>query len=625
MMSYVYILALIFFSITNGQVTSWTGNGANSTITNSDNWSNGVPTATSIIYINETTCNGCTVTVDEDLVCSELHLGALTGSGPYIQIIGKNLTVTNIFTLGSPSTTGSYETNVDIQGGGVFEIGMGATATIYYTSGGSPITSTIYAEDNWFVNKGTITIIGNGGISAGSYATMYIGNGNGYPLHISNWGNWVVTDGSVQLYFYYCASFDIYGGNFNGVWLTTTGTSTPNLVWYGTDVVLQDGSGGAGTFTGVVYFEAINTQGYSNYASPPPNSLTINTTGVTISNALFQGTNIVFLYDAWIMDSNITDYALINSSSTVSGVHAYLDGSILLDGAVVAGVGTDFIVEVDSDATVTMNNAFAITGSVTLINNGTWIYDSGDYLYFDVQAYWVNTGLMEVITYSDDFISGTLFPGLTTYTDAGTLVNMGTIQFTSGGGINFNSNAGTFLQCKHGILKFGFGVNGGNPGTVTFPSITMDGYIGIYFDSTATVPSTYASLFSFIPETNGDLPSGSFTSLFDTVTVGPGTIPTSQIVCFDPVTGYVVIYSLLDQPTCPTGKNQYLTTIITGDACSGLPDAIMNLQDTAWCPAGANCGLDTGAPAGESNPNSAHSVVAPLAFLVSLVCLLLKF
>jgi len=325
------------------------------------------------------------------------------------------------------------------------------------------------------------------------------------------------------------------------------------------------------------------------------------------------------------MDSNITSNALINSSSTVSGVHAYLVGSNILDGAVVAGIGTDFIIQVEYDSTVTMLNEFALTGTVTLVNNGTWIYNSGQYMYFDVQAYWVNLGLINVINHDNDFITGTSFPGLAAVTNAGSLINMGTIQFSAGGGIDFNSRTGNFLQCKHGILKFAYGVTGGDAGTVTFPSIVLDGYIGIYYDPSAIVPSTYATLFTFVPETSGDLPSGSFTSLFDTITVGPGTIPTTQIVCFDKVSGDVYIYSLIDKPICPTGENQDLTTIITGDACSSLPDSITNLQATASCPAGANCGFNTGAPAGEPNPNSANSVAAPLAFLVSLVCLLLKF
>jgi hypothetical protein len=632
MMSYVYVLALIFFTITNGQVTSWTGGGGsgNSTITNPNNWSNGVPTATSIIYINETTCNGCTVTFDEDLTCAELHLGALTGSGPYVEIIGKTLTVTGSFTLGSASPTTYYNTYIDIQGGGTFEIGQGCVATIYYT-GGYPIRSSIADEENWFINRGTVTVLGNGGVTAGSYSTMYIGYGSSYPLHVENWGSWDVSTGEIELEFYFISYFNVYGGNFKGGWTRTTGTPTPTIRWYGSDVVFQDGSGSdettgvtGVTFEGAVYFYSYYTQYFTDYSTTPPNSVTFNTTGVTVWNALFYATNIVFLNDGWLTDCNITDYSLVNSSSTVSGVHAYFTGNNIFEDAVVAGIDTDFVVQVEDGATVTMNDYFALTGTVTLVNNGTWVFDSSSYLYFDVDAYWVNTGLMQVVNHANDYIQGTTFPGKAAYTDAGIMVNMGTIEFTNGGGLNFYYNTGTFLQCKHGILKFGYGVNGGNPGSVTLPTIVIDGYIGFYFEDDASVPTSGSTLFSFVPEDSGELPFGSFTALFDSISKGPGLIDASQLVCFSK-DGTVSIYDLIDEKICPDGEYQTLLPFLTGDACSDLPDSIQSLQDLASCPAGANCGVDTGAPAGEPGPNSAHSLAVPLAFLVSLVCLLLKF
>jgi hypothetical protein len=270
-----------------------------------------------------------------------------------------------------------------------------------------------------------------------------------------------------------------------------------------------------------------------------------------------------------------------------------------------------------------MNSYFALTGSVTLINNGTWIFDSSSYLYWDVNAYWVNLGLLSVIKYSNDYIQGTQFPGSSTYSDVGTLVNYGTIEFTQSGGLNFQQGTGTFKQCKHGILKFGY-VEGGTPGSVTLPNIEIDGFIGFAFDDEATVPTSGTTLFSFVESDTGELPFGSFTGLFDTITKGPGLIDDSRLVCFDK-TGSVSVYDLIDEKICPDGEYQTLLPHVTGDSCSDLPDEIKALEDLARCPAGANCGIDTGAPAGEPSPTSANTVAVSLAFLVSLVCLHLNF
>jgi len=636
MIAYVYVLALIFVTITNGQVTSWTGGGgsSNNTFSNPLNWSNGAPTTTSIVYVNDTTCTGCTIIVDQDVSVAELHMGAGAANGPYIEIVGVTLTVTNVFSLGSPSANAYYYTYVDIQGGGTFELGDGCDGTIYYTY--YPIRSTIQDEENWFVNSGTVTVLGNGGVTAGSYGTMNIGWGSSYPLWIKNWGSWVVSTGAVELQFYYNAGFDIYGGSFTGGWITTTGTSTPTIVWYGTNVVLQEGAGGdptagtaAVTFDGAVYFYSTTTQDFTDYDTP--NSLTFNTTGVSVTNSLFRATRIDFLYSGILRDCNLTSYTLINSSSTVdgTGVHASFEGNNIMSDSGVAAIDiTDFVVQVESDATVTMNDLFALIGTVTLVNNGTWVFDSGSNLYFDVSAYWVNLGLMDVINHSNDYIGGTYFPGRTTVTAAGTFVNMGTIQFTNAGGLDFYYSTGTFLQCKHGIMKWGYAV-GNTPGYVTLPSISsFDGFIGFYFEDKTSIPSNGATLFTFVKETSGDLPYGSFISLLDTVTNGPpGVLDSNRLVCWEK-TGTVYVYDQIEESgKCPDGKYQILPTppVTEGDSCDGLPDAIKNLADEAWCPAGANCGLDTGAPAGEPNPNGAHSLAVHLAFLLSLICLLLKF
>jgi len=85
------------------------------------------------------------------------------------------------------------------------------------------------------------------------------------------------------------------------------------------------------------------------------------------------------------------------------------------------------------------------------------------------------------------------------------------------------------------------------------------------------------------------------------------------------------MYDLIDQPLCPDGERRLLDPILLGDACSDLDDSIKELEEWASCPAGANCGINTGVPAGEPSKDGAVSNVASLAFIVSLVCLLLKF
>jgi hypothetical protein len=626
MIAYLSILAFLFFTITNGQATYWTGGGGgnNNTLSNPLNWSNGAPTATSIIYINETGCNNCQIVVDEAMTVAELHLQAITGTGPDFQITGVKLTVTTALTIGSPNPTTYWSTSITLNAGATLEIGPTCTATIYYT-GGTPIGSS-YQEQNWLINNGNVTVLGNGGITAGSYATLYIGSGSSYPLWVESSGSWSVPDGTIELRFYY-VNVDIFGGSLWGSWLTTTGTSSPSIVFYGTNVVLQPNPV-AGTaapdFAGPISFYSVNTQYFTDYSTTPPNSLTFNATGLTVSNSVFSGTNIVFLFDGWIQDCNITSYSLVNSSSTVSGIHAYLTGSNILNDAVVAGVNTDFIVQVEDGSTTTMNSEFALTGTVTLINNGTWVYDSGDYLYFDVQAYWVNLGLMNVINHYNDYIYGTEFPGLSTYTDAGTMVNMGTIQFSNTGGLNFQQATGTFYQCNHGIMKFGYGSDfTTTPGTVTLPHVKLDGYIGIY-NSDPTVPLDGTELFSWIFDASDS--EGLFTGNVGLV-VSPSL---TQKICYEdtatsgPVSLYAYPLLTTTDILCPSGYSLYVSLDPT-DVCSSLPASITALEGVASCPAGNNCGFDTGVPAGEPSPASASTLAIPFAFLVSLVCLLLKF
>jgi len=204
------------------------------------------------------------------------------------------------------------------------------------------------------------------------------------------------------------------------------------------------------------------------------------------------------------------------------------------------------------------------------------------------------------------------------------MVNMGTIQFSNTGGLNFQQATGTFLQCNHGILKFGFGsAFTSAPGYVTLPNIEMNGYIGI-FNSDTTTPLDGTQLFTWIFDSTDSV--GLFKGNVGLV-VSPSL---TQKICYQntQTSGAVALYTYPLLTTtdvlCPSGYSLYVS-IDTSDVCSGLPNYITDLESEASCPAGNNCGFDTGVPTGEPTPASASTLAIPFAFLVSLVCLLLKF
>jgi hypothetical protein len=403
---------------------------------------------------------------------------------------------------------------------------------------------------------------------------------------------------------------------------TFAGSSlVPSVYWYGSDVVLQEGSGGdatgvgAVTFEGAVSFESDTTQYFTGFSSTPPNSITFNTTGVTVSNAVFDSMNIYFFESGTLMDCNITSYSILNTTET--DIIAHITGTNnIVTGSTFAGIDTNFVVQVEEGTTMTMPAEFHLLGSVTLRNYGTWVYESSAYLYFDEVAYWINLGLMTVETYSNDYIRGTQFYS-STYTEVGTFVNMGTLQLLSGGGLNFEQESGTLIQCKNAITKIQYGPT--NPGTITLPTIIFEGYIGILIEGDAT-PSDGTTIFTFIPDTT----LGSFSGDIEDVLVEGEPLTWFPLVCTDK-TGKVKIYDAIDNNyLCPDQETQILNPVVGG--CDSLPDAIKNLQDSATCPATKACGIDTGVASGGNNDGSAANVnVASLAFLVSLVCLLFKF
>jgi len=631
MKAFVYLLVALYFVTISAEDNTWTGEGGsgNNTASNPLNWSTGqVPTATSVVYLNDTSCTGtCTIVWDIDSTISGLHCNG-TSSGVYIQIIGgKKLTVTGVLSIGNPWTESNIR--IEIIEGSSFEIAEGAEAWIYSTSYGTPIYGND-DKDNWFINKGTVTVIGNDFSTTADDCN--IGSGSGVILNVDSWGTWDVTDGKIILNFYYLKAFNIYGGSFVGTWITD---KTVSIQVYGCkDTILQDGAGGDATGLGKVTFQYVNF-GSSNsqsgtYSDPAPNTFTFNTTGVTVSESQFDSyINILFLFDGYLENCNITGYAMVNSSSTVSGVHAYFIGdNNNVQDAIFAGIGTDFIIQVQETAVVTMTASFALYGSVKLVIVGTWVYDSSSSLFWDAKAYWINLGLLSVINKANDWIQKSTFPSISPPApNVGTLVNYGTIEFSAGGGLYFYDGTGSFRQGKNGFMKFEYGDS--DSGSVQFAEVILEGWIGVYFSDDYTFSTSGNSLFFSWKKPASALPFGDI----NYIATGPGILgDIDQYICFDTssTTGGVNVYKIKDlglPPICPSGEYHDLLPFVTGDATSDLPDTVKIFEDQAVCTADKGCGsIATGNPSGGSGTPAAGNVnVASLAFIVSLICLLFKF
>jgi len=632
MKAFVYVLAALFFVTISASDTTWTGEGGsgNNTASNPLNWSNGVPTATSVVYLNDTSCTGtCTILWDIDSTIAELHCNGSNSKALIIQINGgSKLTVTGVLAIGNPWT--EADIRIQIIEGSAFEIAEGAVAWIYSTSYGSPIYGND-DNDNWFINKGTVTVIGNDFTTTTD--TCQIGTGSGVTLNVDSWGSWDVTDAKIILKFYFLNAVNIYGGSFTGTWITDT---TVSIQFYGClNVVLQDGAGGdATTGVGSVTFQYVNFGSYysqsGTYADPAPNTFTFNTSGVTVSESQFNSyINILFLYDGYLENCNVTGYAMVNSSSTVSDVHAYFIGdNNNVQDAIFAGIGTNFIVQVQETAVVTMTSTFALYGSVKLVIFGTWVYDSSSSLYWDADAYWINLGLMSVVNKANDWIQKSTFPSISPPAPTvGTLVNYGTIEFISGGGLYFYDGTGSFRQGKNGFMKFEYGDS--DSGSVQFAEVQLEGWIGVYFSDSYTFSSFGDNLFFTWTEPADVLPFGSL----NYIAKGPGILgDVDQYLCFSPSGQDVTVYRVKDlltiPPGCPDGEYHVLLPFVSGDATSDLPDDVKAFEAQAVCTADKGCGsIDSGKPSGGGGdtPAAGNVNVASLAFIVSLICLLFKF
>jgi len=358
-----------------------------------------------------------------------------------------------------------------------------------------------------------------------------------------------------------------------------------------------------------VYFYSSNS--YYSSSSYLPYSLIFNTTGVTVNEAQFTRTNIEFWYDGWLNACNLTSSALVN---TTDGVTAYFTGDNYLDYYnYFIGSGT---VQVNYESSVYLDSSFYLQGTVTAVNNGSWyIQSSGLGIYIDKTAYFVNIGVIYVNQYL--YIYGST----SSDTSVGDIVNMGTIVLAASITYGSSITDGTFRQCDHGILKFDF-VTSPSLSYSTVNEIILDGFVGAVYPKDFTFYS-YGTTILYWRIPDKDVPTGSP----NYIAKGPGlTGGLSQAVCFSTTDNYARVWDYTDlktAPFCNSGDKQTLN--LGADACTGLPQNIQDLEDLASCPAGNNCGLDTGVPAGEDGTGAANVNVASLAFIISLVCLLLKF
>jgi hypothetical protein len=416
------------------------------------------------------------------------------------------------------------------------------------------------------------------------YSSLYDGD-----LTIDNWGNWIVTDSHIILQF--CnIQFNHYGGWFKSTY-SFESNPRPTIIWYNSDVFFGIGAD-VTAFNGPVEFYSTNTISPSGYAASTPSRVVFDTPGLIISNALFNGVDILFNYDGWIRDSNITNFSTLNGTENSFAI-AYLTGEISLQNTFLVTGISQFQVIIEDGAKVSLTSNFGLLGNLLFINNGTLIYNSRSDLYWDATATWVNLGLLEVINYDNDYIRGSVFPGLYEPTNVGTLINRGTIQFTSGGGFYYFDGTGKFLQCNQGVMKYGYGTptSESYPSLSRFAEIAIDGYIAVYIDE--WTQRSFETLFSWQP---GHYKNNTKKMWFGSVTLLTRYhyIPKSpQILCFDPSAGYGYLYAT-DDGLCYPPYVPVANRFISGDACSRVSHKIMKMIPS--CPVGANCGLDTGIP-----------------------------
>jgi len=270
-----------------------------------------------------------------------------------------------------------------------------------------------------------------------------------------------------------------------------------------------------------------------------------------------------------------------------------------------------------------MTNEFGILGNVVFVNSGTFIFDSNGDLYFDAAAFWINMGLMRVINHSNDYIIGSNFGGVAT--GAGTMINMGTIQFESLGGFNWEAGTGNFYQTDSGVMKYIYGV-GSDPSYPQFADVALDGYIGVYFATGYTTSSSY-TLFTWKASDYASDPQSMWTGdLTVSTNDNAHTIPSPQQSCYDPTGGEAYLYPI-SGGLCSSQSSGYVTfsnPSPTGGVTSGItnPPATVTSLLAQTPPCGAHsantaCGQNVGISSNGPATSSGSIVPVSISFLMS--------
>jgi hypothetical protein len=410
-------------------------------------------------------------------------------------------------------------------------------------------------------------------------------------------------------------TFNHYGGSFNS---TFTASEEASIAFYGADVNFQEGSDKATWFNGPTLFQSYYTQSTSYYSTSKINQVVFNTSGLAVSWAQFYGVNIIFNYDGWVMDSNFTNNAIVN---TTSKANVYLSGTTRFIGtASLSAIDGTLWIYNEYGSELYPDSDFQLLGPVVFVNNGTITSDNSGDIYWHPESWFVNLGQIDISDYTISMY-GSSFPDGTTK-NIGTFVNKGTISFlNSGGSISYYSTTykGEFKQCNDGVLKFTFGTKASSSSS-TFNGLSLDGWIGVVFEEDYTL-SSYYNLFSWDESLyQNEDEKGIFVGNVDEFTKGPGkVIPTAQILCANE-NGNIYLYSLKDGSCSKQAGTSYTNSINdgpTGGVCNptDVPKEIGEL--VASCPVGADCGLATGHPLGTGS--TASSIPVSLALLVSLV------
>jgi hypothetical protein len=626
MITYIVLaLSLLASSVVQAQTeTYWTGGGANNTWSNTDNWSNGVPTETSIARINSTGCYNCEITVDEHIVLHSLYVTFGDYYGAQITITAS-ITVTNTLYLGNETNAATWGVSIFLQDGGELHLADGSETWIWYN-----YNRVIYTYTSGkIVNNGTVNIKSSAGQTGPSYVT--IGYSESYPLTIDNRGAWKAEDPLLYVIFYEIDQFNHYSGNYTGTYVSSTTDTYPEATIQFRDTNFNiegvdddDNTDASETFLGPTYYYSSSSNSYYYYGSDVKR-VVLNTTNINLAWARFEGVNILFNYNGTIRDSNFTSYATVNSTS---GSTAFINGtnvlySLLAFAAVNPGDALNVVIQNGAVLTSYGSSAnLGIYGNTIFINNGQ--FNDGDIrFYLDETAWLFNYGLITLANSDYLILSTSGFENNPNPTTVGNVVNRGTIELIESSTFSYYET-GVYHQCSDGAIKYGIGLTSGSSSTpsITFKETRLDGYFLLYLgDNYDLTNYYYTALFSYdysASSAKDVVFDGSFSTQ---VTWETGTA--IVLVCVYKTTGYVYINEVTTSKlTCDDWN--YGSELFTPLAAETVCDGIIEFEDiVAACPKGSCGTLQTKPIETPSAPSSSALLQASLALLLSALGFLL--